>query len=73
MRLLKVQHEMTSSLADMSQIFMPSLLGMVFSFVAGLLALKWLSSWLEKGRWQLFGLYCLVASAIVFTLHQNNI
>lgn len=43
----------------------PSLLGMVFSFVAGLLALRWLSSWLERGRWQYFGIYCLLASLVV--------
>jgi undecaprenyl-diphosphatase len=46
---------------------------MVFSFVAGLVALKWLSSWLESGRWLLFGIYCLSASAIVFALHQHGI
>jgi undecaprenyl-diphosphatase len=72
MRLLKEQHA-SSSMADLTQIFMPSLLGMAFSFVAGLLALKWLSSWLESGRWQLFGVYCLGASVIVFMLHQNGV
>jgi len=72
MRLLKEQHA-SSSMADLTQIFMPSLLGMVFSFVAGLLALKWLSSWLESGRWLLFGLYCLGASVVVFMLHQNGV
>ena len=46
-----------------------SLLGMVFSFLAGLVALKWLSSWLENGRWYLFGIYCLLASGVVFYLH----
>jgi undecaprenyl-diphosphatase len=46
-----------------------SLLGMVFSFLAGLVALKWLSSWLESGRWYLFGVYCLLASGVVFYLH----
>jgi len=45
---------------------MPSLLGMVFSFIAGLLALRWLSSWLEHGRWGYFGVYCLVLAACVF-------
>jgi undecaprenyl-diphosphatase len=60
-------------MTDLANIFMPSLLGMVFSFAAGLLALKWLSSWLESGRWQLFGLYCLGASVIVFMLHQNGV
>ena len=43
----------------------PSLFGMLFSFVAGLLALRWLSCWLEHGRWQFFGYYCLGVSAIV--------
>jgi undecaprenyl-diphosphatase len=46
-----------------------SAVGMVFSFLAGLAALKWLSSWLEQGRWHLFGIYCLVASAGVWYLH----
>jgi undecaprenyl-diphosphatase len=45
---------------------------MVFSFIAGLLALKWLSSWLESGRWHWFGVYCLVASAAVFYLHMRG-
>jgi undecaprenyl-diphosphatase len=49
-----------------------SLLGMVFSFLAGLAALRWLSSWLESGRWYLFGLYCLLASGIVFYLHVKG-
>jgi undecaprenyl-diphosphatase len=48
------------------------LLGMAFSFLAGLVALKWLSSWLENGRWYLFGIYCLLASGIVFYLHASG-
>lgn len=47
----------------------PSLVGMVFSFLAGLLALKWLSRWLECGQWKLFGFYCLAAATAVLTLH----
>jgi undecaprenyl-diphosphatase len=43
----------------------PSLLGMTLSFLAGLVALRWLSRWLEQGRWYFFGAYCLVASVIV--------
>jgi undecaprenyl-diphosphatase len=46
-----------------------SLLGAVVAFLAGLVALKWLSGWLERGRWYLFGLYCLVAAGVVFYLH----
>ncbi len=47
----------------------PDLMGMVLSFLAGLLALKWLSGWLNQGRWGWFGFYCLGASAIVLSLH----
>jgi undecaprenyl-diphosphatase len=49
-----------------------SLLGMLVSFLAGLAALKWLSSWLENGRWYLFGIYCLFAAAFVFYLHTRG-
>jgi undecaprenyl-diphosphatase len=45
-------------------------MGAVLAFFAGLVALKWLSSWLEEGRWYLFGIYCLVASCVVFYLHH---
>jgi undecaprenyl-diphosphatase len=44
----------------------PSLMAMGLSFAAGLLSLKWLSRWLEHGRWHLFGYYCLFAAAVVF-------
>jgi undecaprenyl-diphosphatase len=46
----------------------PCLLGAALAFLAGLLALKWLSRWLETGRWYLFGIYCLLAAAVVATL-----
>jgi undecaprenyl-diphosphatase len=45
--------------------FGPGLLGLVLSFGAGLLALRWLSDWLERGRWRWFGWYCLAAAAVV--------
>ena len=48
----------------------PSLLGAAFAFLAGLVALKWLSQWLEGGRWYLFGIYCMVAAAVVALLHR---
>jgi undecaprenyl-diphosphatase len=44
----------------------PGLLGMLLSFIVGLLALRWLSRWLEQGRWHLFGIYCLLAAGIVW-------
>lgn len=49
----------------LAHLLAPSLLGMILSFLAGLVALKWLSSWLERGRWHYFGVYCLLASAVV--------
>lgn len=51
------------------QVLTPSLLGMAFSFGAGLLALRWLSRWLEQGRWQYFGYYCLLAAVAVLGLN----
>lgn len=56
----------TLDLQGMTQLLAPSLGGMLLSFLAGLLALRWLSRWLEQGRWYLFGGYCLVASALVY-------
>jgi undecaprenyl-diphosphatase len=50
-------------------LFVPGLVGMVLSFFSGLLALKWLSRWLEGGRWKFFGFYCLVAAAGVLLIH----
>ncbi|MFI5336299.1 MAG: undecaprenyl-diphosphate phosphatase [Opitutales bacterium] len=50
------------------QLLGPGLLGMGCSFVAGLLALKFLSRLLESGRWTWFGYYCLVAAAAVLII-----
>jgi undecaprenyl-diphosphatase len=65
-RLIKA-HSLTQESA--LHLFTPGLVGMIFSFAAGLLALKWLSRWLEAGRWKFFGFYCLVAAAGVLILH----
>jgi undecaprenyl-diphosphatase len=51
------------------QLFVPGLVGMVLSFISGLLALKLLSRWLEGGRWKFFGFYCLAAAAGVLLIH----
>lgn len=51
--------------ASVLPVLWPSLLGLLCSFVAGWLALRWLSAWLERGRWHWFGYYCLVASVAV--------
>jgi undecaprenyl-diphosphatase len=52
--------------------FLPSLVGMVFSFIAGLVALRLLSRLLERGKWWVFGIYCLVAAAAVFALYRQG-
>ncbi len=49
-------------------LLVPGLIGIVCSFLAGLLALKLLSSWLKAGRWWYFGVYCLAAAAGVLAL-----
>jgi undecaprenyl-diphosphatase len=71
LRLLKATHAAaaTGTPIDLHATIVSSLLGAVFAFIAGLVALKWLSSWLESGKWYLFGIYCLVASCVVFYLH----
>ncbi len=71
MRLVHATHAAaaTGSPVDLHGTVAMSLLGAVFAFLAGLVALKWLSNWLENGRWTWFGIYCLAASAVVWWLH----
>ncbi|HEY1724428.1 MAG TPA: undecaprenyl-diphosphate phosphatase [Steroidobacteraceae bacterium] len=64
-RLYKAQHAAGLAAHDLGPLW-PSLAGMLLSFIAGWLALKWLGRWLEHGRWHLFGYYCLVAALAVF-------
>jgi undecaprenyl-diphosphatase len=65
-----VQAEKIAASTDLAAAIFPSLLGAVCAFLAGLVALKWLSQWLERGRWYLFGIYCLVAAAVVAVMHN---
>ena len=69
LRLLKAHAANVLNTTDLMALFYPSLLGMLFSFVSGILALKLLSNFLDKNRWHYFGLYCLLASCIIFILH----
>lgn len=57
-----------SGAVNLAALAMPGLLGMAFSFGAGLVALRWLSGWLERGRWHYFGIYCFAAAAGVGAL-----
>lgn len=71
LRLVKATHEAREAVSLHGAVG-ASVLGMVFAFGAGLLALRWLSSWLEAGRWYLFGMYCIAASLVVFYLHTQG-
>ena len=68
LRLVKAQHAAAGT--SLGSAVAPSLLGALFAFFAGLLALRWLSRWLEHGQWYLFGIYCLIAAAGVAALHH---
>jgi undecaprenyl-diphosphatase len=72
LRLLKARHASSADMSSMAALFYPSLLGMALSFVSGILALKWLSNWLERGRWHIFGIYCLCAAAAVILLYSSG-
>ena len=71
-RVWRAAHDATPGChpADLHASLSAGVLGMLLSFVAGLAALRWLSSWLENGRWYWFGIYCVVASGVVFYLHH---
>ena len=68
MRLIHAQH--LSGAASLASAVFPSVVGAILAFFVGLLALKWLSRWLEGGSWYLFGIYCHIAAAVVATLHR---
>ena len=74
LRMLKEVHAQAAlgNVVDLKGSVLTSLMGAFFAFLAGLVALKWLSSWLESGKWYLFGIYCLVAAAVVFYLHTQG-
>jgi len=73
LRLSLAQQSGLISVSTISELYLPSLIGMMFSFGTGLLALKWLSLWLENGRWYMFGIYCSCASLLTFLLSCHNI
>jgi undecaprenyl-diphosphatase len=66
-RLVKANAGSIAAGASVLDLLLPSLVGLGFSLAAGLLALRWLSRWLEHGRWHFFGYYCLFAATAVLT------
>lgn len=71
-RLMKAHALSSLSASGMSlgEVVSYGLLGMVFSFAAGLLALRWLSSWLASSRWKYFGFYCILMAGFVLILDR---
>ncbi len=67
-RLVDAAH--AGAAGDLSGVVWLTVVGAVVALLAGLLALRWLSRWLEAGRWYLFGIYCLAAAAAVALLHR---
>lgn len=61
-------HSVAGETVNFLHLLLPGMIGMTCSFIAGLFALRWLSRWLERGRWQWFGLYCLAAAVAVFLI-----
>ncbi len=68
-RVMRAAHHAAAG-PSLSASLAPGLVGMVCAFVAGLLALRWLSRWLEAGRWYWFGIYCLAASAAIACIYR---
>jgi undecaprenyl-diphosphatase len=69
-RLIQMQHIQHG--ASLAADVMPSIFGAFFAFLAGLLALRWLSRWLESGKWYVFGIYCLMAACVVGYLYHRG-
>lgn len=69
-RLWKALGPSAQTSLELGHQILPAVIGMFFSFISGLLALRWLSSWLEKGRWKFFGGYCILAALGVALLQS---
>jgi undecaprenyl-diphosphatase len=67
--LSKLLKDRSLSSATLAETLLPGLVGMAFSFAAGLVALRFLSAVLEKGRWGYFGYYCLGFAIVVLAAH----
>lgn len=72
-RLLKAKSVEELSAGFLAELVLPGLVGMIFSFATGFLALRWLSGWLESGKWRYFGYYCIGASILVLLLHVGGV
>ena len=58
---------------ELLALVLPGTVGMVFSFLAGLVALHFLSNLLERGKWKYFGYYCLAAAGVVLWAARSGL
>ena len=65
MRSVQEASSISGKAPDWAAHLLPGVLGLLLSFGAGMLALKWLSRWLENGKWYFFGIYCLFFSLVL--------
>lgn len=70
LRLIRA-HAAAGEIVNLSVLTLPGIIGMICSFIAGLLALRWLSRWLDRGRWRWFGVYCLIAATVVYLIGRH--
>jgi len=70
LRLLSAKDWSTS--AELGRMMLPGVFGMVLSFIAGLVALRILSSMLENGRWKFFGYYCIAFAVVVALIAASS-
>ena len=68
-----VKHHELCGHGSMSVLFVQCFIGMILSFFAGMVALKWLSNWLQGGRWKFFGFYCVVAAIAIVAMMRFEI
>lgn len=60
--------QLNASGMSLNEVLGYGMLGMVFSFFSGWVALKFLSHMLSSSRWKYFGFYCILVSFLVFSL-----
>jgi undecaprenyl-diphosphatase len=65
-RIWNLYHNSNTGNVDLLGLLAPGLVGMVLSFLAGLVALRLLSAVLERGHWRFFAWYCFVAAGVMF-------
>ncbi len=65
-----IDAERVNGSVSFASTMMSSVFGAFCAFLAGLLALKWISRWLQGGQWYLLGIYCLIAAVAVAVLHH---